>query len=328
MERPNRHMSEKWGLRASLVCAVGFAASAALAQGGDVVISVNGKPVTRSEYVTRMEVLPNMGRMSGGSFVPGAPGLLTLQQIINEMLMIDLAAEQGVAVTEAEVDAELAHRIRRNADFERAYASLGTQIMRHDLRVQVAEFKLTTKNVTVTPFEIEAYYNGNKARYYTLPKRFLMSLIAVRTPEARAKVDSELSSGKSFAQVAREQSVDPSRFNDGRMGELTEEDLSDRMRELTAVAKQGDVLPWLDQNGVQARIRIDEIKASEVLALDETLREEIRRRLLLDRGQMQNNVPALMRAMRAKVKITYTGSPFDAQLKQLFGETAGPGIGQ
>ncbi len=320
-------MSQIWRLRAALTCAAALAVSASLAQGGDVVISVNGKPVTRAEYVTRMEVLPNMGRMSGGSFVPGAPGLLTLQQIINELLMIDLAREQGVAVTEAEVDAELAHRTKRNPDFEKTYASLGMEIMRHDLRVQVAEFKLSTKSVTITPFEIEAYYNGNKARYYTLPKRYTLSLIAVRTPEARAKVDSELAAGKAFAVVAREQSVDPSRFNDGRMGDLSAEDLSDRLKELTAVAKKGDVLPWLDQSGVQARIRIDEIKASEVLALDDTLREEIRRRLMLDRGQTQNNVPALMREMRAKVKITFTGTPFDAQLKQLFGETAGPGIG-
>jgi parvulin-like peptidyl-prolyl isomerase len=320
-------MSQILRLRAAVLCAASLSAAAAFAQAGDVVISVNGKPVTRAEYVSRMEVLPNMGRMSGGSFVPGAPGLLTLQQIINEMLMIDLAREQGVAVTEAEVDAELAHRIKRNPDFEKTYAALGMEIMRHDLRVQVAEFKLSTKNVTVTPFEIEAYYNGNKERYYTLPKRFSLSLIAVRTPEARTKVETELASGKSFAEVAREQSVDPSRFNDGRMGDLSEEDLSDRLKELTAVAKKGDVLPWLDQSGVQARIRIDDIKPSEVLPLDDTLREEIRRRLMLDRGQMQNNVPALMRAMRAKVKITYTGSPFDAQLKQLFGETAGPGIG-
>ncbi len=299
-----------------------------LAQGASgPVISVNGQAISRDSYVRRMEVLPGVGRLAGSDFVPGVPGLLTLQQLVNEVLMIQLAEKRGVGVTEAEIGQELAYRKARDADFEKSYAYLGTELMRYDLKVQIAEFKILSQGITVTPFEVESYYEGNKARYYTLPKRYSLSMIAVQNEAAKADVDKALNGGQPFAEVARKLSADPSRFNDGRRGDFSIDELSGRLKELAEVAQAGDVLPWLDQGELFVRLRIDAVKPQETVALDATLREDIRRRLLLDRGRVRNNLPQLMREMRAAVELGYTGTPFDDQLKQLFGPGAGTGIG-
>jgi foldase protein PrsA len=291
------------------------------------VITVNGQAISRDSYLRRMEVLPGVGRLAGSEFVPGVPGLLTLQQLVNEALMVQLAEKRGVAVTEAEIDQELAYRKGREAEFEKSYAFLGAELMRYDLKVQIAEFKVLSQGVTVTPFEVESFYEGNKARYYTLPKRFSLSMIAVQSEAAKAEVDKALNGGQPFAEAARKLSADPSRFNDGRRGDFALDELSGRLKELAEVAQSGDVLPWLEQGELFVRVRIDQIKPQQTIPLDATLREDIRRRLLLDRGRVKNNLPQLMREMRAAVQLGFTGTQFDDQLKQLFGPAAGVGIG-
>lgn len=289
---------------------------------GAPVVSVNGEAITYGEFYKRMSVLPGVGRMAGGQFVLATPGFLTLQQMINEELMIQLAKEKGVAPTDAEIQAEIDLHLKENPDFVKTFlqSGLSEADLRHDIRVQLSEFKVTTMGVTVTDFQVQRYYEDQK-RQFTLPKRYRIRVIAASSAEKKQAVDAALGSGKGFAEVAAEHSEDLSRYDGGLIGNVAESALGTNMKTLVTTMQKGQTTPWLaGQSGTELKVFLEDILAEEVLPFDDVLKRDIWKKLMTDRGLVRNNMAQMMREMRAKVNLGLTGTPFDEQLKQAFGD--------
>src|SRR4051794_21708042 len=79
-----------------------------------VVATVNGVEIKGAEYYRRMEFLPGVGRNLGDGFAEFPPGFLTLEQLITEKLVLQLAKDKGVFPTDVEVKAELDYRKTKN----------------------------------------------------------------------------------------------------------------------------------------------------------------------------------------------------------------------
>lgn len=288
------------------------------------VISVNGSPIARSQYYKRMEVLPGVGRMAGNRFVEATPGFLTLQALIDETLMLQLSKQKGVEPSEEQITQEINYRTEENPNFFKAFQSLGFSMaeLRYDVKVQLAEFNLTTMGINIADAQIQRFYEDEKKTQFTLPKRYRIRVITINTPELKKKVDDDLAAGKSFAEVATAYSLDTNtKYDGGLMGDIADFNLGASVKPLVESMKEGTTTAWMkgQNTGNEIKLFLEKILPSEVIPLNDQLKRKIRQKLMVDRGVARNDLPKMMEEMRKNAKLDFTGTPFDDQLKLLFG---------
>jgi len=281
-------------------------------------IVVNGTSIKADNYFRRMEILPNVGRVTEGRFQPATPGYLTLQALINEILMIQLAEERKVAPTAAQIQEELDAKVAVTPELLQIVklAGLTEADLRHDIRVQLSEFNVITQGINITDQEVETYYKGNLPNY-TFPKRWKVRVIVVTTDAKMKQVDDLLKAGRPFAEVARDHSEDITRIDGGMLGNIAEEQMGPNVKEPIMALQKGQMTGWTSGTGTtKAKYLAEDVLPSEVLPLDASLRRDIRRTLMLDRGRNRNNIFKLMSDFRKKARFEFQGTPFDKQLKQ------------
>ena len=135
----------------------------------------------------------------------------------------------GVNVTDAEVRKQFlsikSQQFPKAAEFEKFLATSGQTVSDLLYRVKLnlfsskVEQKILKNHGTVTPAQIEKYYNANKARFGS-PEKRAVQVILTKTEAAAKKAKSEIESGQSFASVAKKTSIDPTSKPTG--GLLTE----------------------------------------------------------------------------------------------------------
>ena len=242
--------------------------------------------------------------MVGARFIESWPGYLALQQLINERLMLQIAKEKNVYPKDADVTAELDLRLKNTPTLLESLAKVG--ITKADLerqvRVDLAEFNITTMGVNVTDQEIEQHYKDNPTRF-TVPKRYKLRLIAV-SEDKKAQVDSALAGGKPFADVARDMSSDPSALQGGALGEIPATAFAEVVTKLLDATKIGSTTEWIKGTSGWFKFLLEDVKASEKIPLDANTKAQLRRSLMLDRGRVRNNLDKMMSDARKKANIS------------------------
>ncbi len=290
-------------------------------QGSQAVIKVNGESVATDTYTKRMAVLSGVGRLVGNRFVSATPGFLTLQQLINEMLMVQLAKSKGVEPTAKEIQDELDRNIKDDPEFVKSYlrSGLTEADLRYELKVQLSEFKVTTLGVTITDFQVKKFYDDQK-REFTIPKKYRLRIVAVNSADLKSKVDADLTAGKKFSDVATQYSQDISKVDGGLLGDLDDTQMTDQIKQLVTPMKAGTTSPWLGgDSGTEVKFFLEKVTESYVLPFDDMVKYKVWKKLMLDRGNVKNSVSTMMDNMRKNAKFEFTGTPFDEQLKQVFG---------
>ncbi|MBP5738093.1 MAG: peptidyl-prolyl cis-trans isomerase [Abditibacteriota bacterium] len=194
-----------------LVALVGVAISAILLSGcGKTMIVVNGKKISKDEFMARLErvqvSVPNGGTQPAGRYI--------VQQIINEELVLQLADKEKLMPTQEQQDARV-KLIKRNSP--ELAATLTQQGMTEDewvqtLRYQLAFNNLLGKGVKISDQEVKDVYNNGIKRS---PSPFIdpakVKISAIITPD-KVKIDEAyklLQQGKDFGAVAEAKSDDP-----------------------------------------------------------------------------------------------------------------------
>lgn len=283
-----------------------------------VVLSVNGEEIKAAEYYKRMEFLPGVGRVSTASrFEEQVPGILTLQRLINERLLLQLAKQKGALPSEADVAAELARRKKDAPQFFEALAKLGfndAEISKQVL-VDLAEDRLTTFGITITDLEVEKFYKENPTLFVD-PKRYKLSVVAVKDEAGKAAVDADLKAGKPFAEVAKARSLEASKAIGGSLGEVEEGMLGAAALKAVTAVKVGQTTDWIAGEGSSSKLLVEGIVPEKKLALDAAMKERVRNRLKRDRGRVKNNVEKELADMRSKSTVVVGVPAFSDAIKQ------------
>lgn len=280
------------------------------------VATVNGEEISGIEYFRRMEFLPGMGRMSGGTFIATYPGLMALRQLIDERLLLQVAKEKNVLPREEAVSKALQDRIKEQPDLLPTLGKIGISELdlKHQIRVELAEFNLATLSITVTDQEVEKHYADNPS-LFTVPRRYKLRLIAV--PEGdKAAVDADIAAGKPFAEIAKSRSKDPSSERGGDMPLLPESQFSELVRLALSKVKVGGTSDWIRGETGWFRFYVEDIKAAEKRPLDVALKEQVRRSMMLDRGRSRNNVEKMLNDARSKAMITVAQPGLEDMIRQ------------
>jgi parvulin-like peptidyl-prolyl isomerase len=303
IRRVNRR---KFSLKKSFIAVAVAAAAFATAQ-VDVnrtVVVINGEEIKGAEYYHRMEFLSGVGKPMSRGVAEFPPGFLTIEQLITERLIFQLAKNKGVYPTEPEVNNELSLRLQDNPKLQEEWINSGRtqEDLRYMIRLELAQFKVSTAGINVTDQEVDAHFKANPNMYST-PKKMKISVILVSDAAAAQKVDAELKAGKAFAEVAKMHSEDVTKSIGGEMGEIATFALSEAVRLALEKTKIGFTTEWLSTGDRKVKFLLQNVIPAKRIEMTPKLRRDIRKRLMLDKGRVKNDITKEMIDLRAKANI-------------------------
>lgn len=282
-----------------------------------VVFVVNGEEIKGAEYYRRMEYLPGAGKMLGDRFAEMPPGFMTIETMITERLVYQLAKQQHCMPTDDEVKAELERAKLDNPKIEDDWLASGRLIedLLNQYRFELAQFKLATIGTIITDTQVDDHYKKYPTEF-TIPKQLKLRVIAVDSSEKKDEVDKALAAGTSFADAASKFSVDVTRIDGGLYGIVPEDGVKEPAKsalEGLAVGKATDWLPVKDQP-LFLKFYKEDVYPAKLLPLDARLRETTRRRLMLETAndKKTNNVAKMMADMRRNAQIDIKQKDFAA----------------
>ena len=221
----------------------------ARAEDDTTVATINKETITEIEFFVRLQ------RVRGQDFLlqttppsirTESCGYIVLNSLINERLILQLAAKEKRLPTDAEVNAELENiKKQPNAVEALKNQTVTEDQLKYDIRVQKSHLNLAINGATVTPDEVKQFYEKN-IKNYTNPERWSLSAIRTSKLEDIPKIQTALQSGKSFAETARQYSEDDrSNKTGGAIGIFYADDthLPEEIRTAVKKLNVGDVTP-------------------------------------------------------------------------------------
>jgi parvulin-like peptidyl-prolyl isomerase len=134
-------------------------------------------------------------------------------------------------------------------------------------------------DLETTPEQVEQYYTRNRARLFTRPASVKLGAIQVRTRMVAQNALDRLDAGRSFAEVARQFSVDPeSRDNGGQLGWVLASSLPPLLRKAVAGAGDGVVPEPVGEGNAWYVLNVEAKRDARVLPLA-SVRDRLTREL-------------------------------------------------
>jgi peptidyl-prolyl cis-trans isomerase SurA len=233
-----------------------FVAGCKKSYGPDVVATVNGQPIQRSEV--EKDYRDNLGnnKEQPTKEQADATRLGILKQLIDDEILQQAAKKMNLVASDEEVDARLAEMkapyTQEEFDKRLQASSMSLDDLRRQIRRYLTSEKLMNKEVTsrinITDADISNFYNANKAQFnFIEPKYNIADIVVTSQPtpmqqganlqnskasndvEARRKIEmirNHLESGEDFATVANNYSENSTDANNGgNMGYIPESSL-------------------------------------------------------------------------------------------------------
>ena len=201
---------------AALALLIGFGFGVAIMrhrrEGQKVVAAVNGVQITQDQLFIRLQE---------------AAGQQAMHKMVEEELYLQFAAKQGVAPTDAQVEARY-KAIQKDPRFLPALRLSGMSLedYRHSLRVRLAQANVVTDKISVTDAEVQDFYktqsdpNNPQAQFYK-PATMTFRVIATANQAAAQRALSDLNASNTpFELVAAQYSIDPSKSVGGLIAPL------------------------------------------------------------------------------------------------------------
>ena len=300
--------------------------------GTDAVATINGQDITQQQFFTQLQ-----NYVPPQNAPPQPAGQAVLRQMIAAMLVEQLAKDQGVAPTDAEVTSlydtfQAVQSAQSVKPFDQLLAESGQtaeDIKDIRLRPQIAEIKLLTKGqAPISDADISAFYAQNKAQY-TKPDRAHIKRIVVANGADAKRIFGQIQQGQSFDSLVS-QSLDRT-FPGGDVPVWVNLDAAPSpalvpppMVQLINKAKPGDpkagVVGPYSFHGVYWIVDVVEKKPKEVVPLDQ-VKDSIRFTLMAQRaGQdpaRRQAVSQQLRDYQTKAKITVPDPRYAQLLAQL-----------
>ncbi|MEI8281268.1 MAG: SurA N-terminal domain-containing protein, partial [Armatimonadota bacterium] len=181
--------------------------------GGENVATVNGVSISKDEYISHLErkiqvlVMGSRGPVQANVAQP--LNFQALNDLVNQKLLLQMAKDENVLPTEADVTAELNYQISKRPDFVVALLGQGLTVtdIKGELMISLARHKLLSKGITITEQAVDAYIKENPKEFENHAQASL-TWVVVKATE-KAKVDADLKTGQTFGIVARQYTIDP-----------------------------------------------------------------------------------------------------------------------
>jgi len=274
-----------------LTAALGFAvAGCSGSAGGANVATVNGAPITRAEFDTRMDASPQAKSV--------------LAQQIQGILIDQYANDQKIQISNAAIDTKVAEiKTKYQAgQFESILRQQGLSMddVRTIIRRQLVVEKAVAPQIHVTDADVQAYIAKNHAALDTA-EQVKAKHILVADKGLADKIVAQLKAGGDFAALAKQYSTDAaSKATGGDLGFFGKGQMVPAFQNAAFSQKIGAVgAPVKSPFGWH--VIVVEEKKPPLVATAANAGEKVR--ALLAQQQEQTQIPAFLSGLRSKAKV-------------------------
>lgn len=282
-------------------------------KGGGNLATVNGEPITLEQFHKYLEYKPQVQVVVGNgqvaqAQVAGSLGLMAMEDLLRQRLILQMAKDEGVAPTEQDVIKELEFQKKRTPDFVKELQARGLNLgeIRESLAVDIATERLYTKGITVDMAEVEKYIRDNKDQFFE-PATVDMLWVFVRDEANKKNVDTELASGQAFAAVAKRYSQLPGAATNQRFPQRVVDALPKEIKDMVAKTPESQQSSWLKFTDGWAKFYVERKEARKPINMDDTRKEVLRRQIALERGRKASDLDQRLqeRLKAAKIEVQY-----------------------
>lgn len=291
--------------------------------GGGTLATVAGDKITMDQYHKFLETMPTVRvQISRGSTisptgevqatVSGTLGFQAMYELIMRTLLTQMARDENVLPTKADVDAELEFKKKLNPNYmeQQQAGGLSYQQIRDGLTYQLTQERLVTKGVTVTMAEVETYIKEHPEEF-TEPDLYDMLWIVTSKKATQELVDKDLKSGQSFSLVANRYSEDENAKKlSGRVPVRDIRSLPENVQKAIQNTPEGRSTPWVAIGGQMAKFHIERKTPSKLMTLTDAQKKSVQRALAIQRGTMGKDINARLQERLTsnldKIEIQYT----------------------
>jgi hypothetical protein len=300
---------------------------AAASDSGEVVATVNKSPITEDEYLRYLVLKPavRIRTPQGILSMPVAEsiGIQALNDVVKQKLLVELAKEEGLYPNEDDIEKELGFREKREPGFAKRLSSQGFSmaLIKEALALNMAEFRLVTKGVTITPAQVDEYIKKNP-KEFTEPATVDLLWVFVRTPASQKRVDAELKKAQPFDEVAtRYSEANNVREMKGKFPVHNVEQLPKPIRDMVMKTPELKTTNWIHAQDGYAKFYVLAKTPARPVKIADTVREVERRNLATRRGEQINNLEAriLSKMRNSDIKVQFAGlkEPYERAVAEL-----------
>jgi len=258
-------------------------------EGGDAA-TVDGVPISRADYYSYLEQKAQMSVQTPQGVqslqLAGSPAFQAMKDLIIDKIIEKIAKNEGVYPTDDDVKKEIDFEQVDNPNLLQQAIAKGysVQMLQEEFRVELCKFKIITKGVTVTPDQVNQYIKDHSDTFMT-PPQIESLMISVDSDEKKAAVNKELGSGKAFATVAAELSVDPNGRQNGYHYPVSDTTkMPDQLRAVFNQTAEQHTTPWIHASNGWVIFYINHKTPATPQPITDNLRERVRRSLMTQEG--------------------------------------------
>ncbi|MCX7974030.1 MAG: peptidyl-prolyl cis-trans isomerase [Candidatus Aminicenantes bacterium] len=271
----------------------------------EIVAIVNDEIITLSQYKQHYESMIQMLRAQyqGSEYYDQVEQLKKqlLDMIINEMLLLQLAKEKQINVSEQvkvyveniikenrlESEAELRRELaRQNID----YNDFVRQIEENLLKQAVISTEVD-RTIVLEESELIKYYQDHPEEF-TEPEEITLKAIFLSSENhseqelevKKKEIDEKLAAGEEFDEVAALLSDPPLKELKGNLGTFKKGELESSLQAATNDLRVGEISPWLKAKNGWYRLKLEERKESRLKTFEE-VRRLIEEKIFMDKRQ-------------------------------------------
>lgn len=301
----------------------------------DNFVTVNGEAVSKDDYIAYLErkntvrIRTNQGLID--TQVAEPLSFQALRDLVNRKALQQLAKDEGVYPGTPEIEAELAFREKLNKGYLvklQKEQGLTLQQIKNEVVIDLCQFRLITKGVKITDAQVDVFIKKNPTMFEK-PRTADLLWVAVDSAKEQQTVDSELAAGQTFATVAMRYSKAPkARETRGMFPVNTYDQFPEALKKLVDSTAENQATGWVQEGNQRLKFFIMKKNAAEKVAIDDVMKERVRRQLALKKGAegVDLNAKLLAKLKSANVSIGRSDlkTLWDNAVKNLKAEDVSP----
>lgn len=260
------------------------------------VVTVNGAAVTKDDLFQHMASKPKVQVNVNGQRVdlPVSDTLAfqALRDLVSQRILLQMAQEEKVAPTAAEIDKEITFRDSVEPGFVTLLKQRGLSMdsIRQLIAVDLCQFRLQTSGVKVADNEVDTYIKENPKKFVQ-PEQVDLAWIVVSNEEKRSKAQGAMDKGMDFKTAARQFSEAPNASANGGQYQIKETGaLPPALRDKIASLQPGQSTDWLKDSSGIMKFQLISRTPEKPIEITAARREMVRRQMALQRGSQARDL--------------------------------------
>lgn len=261
------------------------------------IVTVNGEAISTKEYMDLLDhkstVLVSTPQGPQLAQTVNPVGFQALQDLVNRKLLLQVAKEQNVLPTNADVDKELNFRTEQQGDYVTLMtqeAGLTLEQLKNDILFDLARERLITKGIVVSPTEVDTFIKENPQQFME-PAKANILIVAVSDAKKKAQVDKALASGTAFQNVATSYSeIQNARETNGQFPITVVDQMPPQLKTLVEKTPALKASDWTTAGPTSFKIYVQSKTPAKKMDMTPARKDVLRRQLAMQRGQLANDL--------------------------------------